>query len=91
MKPADNVSLPERPDSESVVNARGAVQNGEPIAIIGMACRFPGAENLEAFWKLLVEGGNSITEGEPGSGVGRVGEIISESGAQHEHAAMARL
>ena len=32
----------------------------------------------------MVEGGNSITEGEPGSGVGRVGEIISESGAQHE-------
>ena len=84
MNSADNVSRPEIPDSKSVASARGGIQNGEPIAIIGMACRFPGAENLEAFWKLLVEGGNSITEGEPGSGVGRVGEIISESGAQHE-------
>ena len=84
MKPAESVRPNLRPDSESGVNARGASQNGEPIAIIGMACRFPGAENLDAFWKLLVEGGNSITEGVPGSGVGRVGEIISESGAQHE-------
>ena len=84
MNPSENVSPSARPDLQSAVNASGASQNGEPIAIIGMACRFPGAENLEAFWKLLVEGGNSITEGEPGSGVGRVGEIIGESGAQHE-------
>ena len=84
MNPSENVSPSARPDLQSAVNASGASQNGEPIAIIGMACRFPGAENLEAFWKLLVEGGNSITEGEPGSGVGRVGEIIGASGARHE-------
>ncbi len=28
---------------------------GEPIAIIGMACRFPGAPNLDAFWRLICE------------------------------------
>jgi hypothetical protein len=29
----------------------------EPIAIIGMSCRFPGGANSpEAFWQLLVEG-----------------------------------
>ncbi len=33
----------------------------EPIAVIGMACRFPGAENLEAFWKLLESGKDAIT------------------------------
>jgi acyl transferase domain-containing protein/thioesterase domain-containing protein len=27
----------------------------EPIAIIGMSCRFPGAPNLEAFWRLISE------------------------------------
>src|SRR5262245_723887 len=27
----------------------------EPIAIIGMACRFPGAPNLDAFWRLICE------------------------------------
>ena len=34
----------------------------EPIAIVGMACRFPGAEDVEAFWKLLVEGRCAIGE-----------------------------
>lgn len=33
----------------------------EPIAIIGMACRFPGAKNSEAFWKLLRDGRDVIT------------------------------
>ena len=32
----------------------------EPIAIIGMACRFPGAPNIEAFWRLLHEGVDAI-------------------------------
>jgi phthiocerol/phenolphthiocerol synthesis type-I polyketide synthase C len=33
-----------------------------PIAIIGMACRFPGAEGLDAFWELLVNGRDGIRE-----------------------------
>ncbi|HZU68918.1 MAG TPA: type I polyketide synthase [Ktedonobacteraceae bacterium] len=38
----------------------------EPIAIIGMSCRFPGGANSpEAFWKLLVEGRDAITEVPP--------------------------
>ena len=41
-------------DSE---NQRGL----EPIAIIGMACRFPGAETPEEFWRNLCEGVESIT------------------------------
>jgi acyl transferase domain-containing protein/acyl carrier protein len=28
----------------------------EPIAIVGLACRFPGASNLSAFWELLDHG-----------------------------------
>ena len=28
----------------------------EPIAIVGMACRLPGAPTLDAFWQLLREG-----------------------------------
>ncbi|HIK04816.1 MAG TPA: SDR family NAD(P)-dependent oxidoreductase [Trichormus sp. M33_DOE_039] len=34
----------------------------EPIAIIGIGCRFPGAKNSEAFWHLLRHGIDAITE-----------------------------
>ncbi|WP_338270100.1 SDR family NAD(P)-dependent oxidoreductase [Corallococcus caeni] len=33
---------------------------GESIAIIGMACRFPGAKDVEAYWHNLVAGVSSI-------------------------------
>lgn len=34
----------------------------EPIAIIGMGCRFPMANNPEGFWRLLLNGVDAITE-----------------------------
>ncbi|BCL81047.1 FAAL and PKS domain-containing protein [Ktedonobacteria bacterium brp13] len=34
----------------------------EPIAVVGLGCRFPGAESPEAFWKLLSEGVDGISE-----------------------------
>lgn len=34
----------------------------EAIAIIGMGCRFPQAQNIESFWTLLTEGIDAITE-----------------------------
>jgi len=34
----------------------------EPIAIIGIGCRFPGAPNPQAFWKLLREGTDAVRE-----------------------------
>jgi acyl transferase domain-containing protein len=32
-----------------------------PIAVIGMACRFPGADDVEQYWSNLVEGVESVT------------------------------
>ncbi|HHI92460.1 MAG TPA: SDR family NAD(P)-dependent oxidoreductase [Gammaproteobacteria bacterium] len=32
------------------------------IAIIGMACRFPGAKNYEEYWNNLIAGKNCVTE-----------------------------
>ncbi|HBJ36746.1 MAG TPA: hypothetical protein DDZ51_18720, partial [Planctomycetaceae bacterium] len=37
-------------------------QTSEPLAIIGMACRFPGANTLDDFWQLLIAGKCSISE-----------------------------
>ena len=34
----------------------------EPIAIVGLACRFPGARDAEAFWELLADGVDMIRE-----------------------------
>jgi acyl transferase domain-containing protein/NADPH:quinone reductase-like Zn-dependent oxidoreductase/acyl carrier protein len=34
----------------------------EPIAIVGMSCRFPGASDPEALWNLVRDRGESITE-----------------------------
>lgn len=34
----------------------------QEIAIIGMACRFPGAPNLKSFWELLAEGRSAMCE-----------------------------
>jgi amino acid adenylation domain-containing protein/non-ribosomal peptide synthase protein (TIGR01720 family) len=43
-----------------VTTATGAAQTVEPIAIIGMAGRFPGAANVEQFWRNLRDGVESI-------------------------------
>ncbi len=36
-----------------------------PLAIIGMACRLPEAENLEQYWRLIVEGRTAIAQVPP--------------------------
>src|SRR5262249_7575794 len=33
-----------------------------PLAIIGMECRLPGADNRAAFWQMLKNGGSGIVE-----------------------------
>ena len=34
----------------------------EPIAIVGLSCRFPGAPDVDSFWKLLLDEVDAITE-----------------------------
>ena len=47
---------------------RKEVPSGEPIAIVGMACRFPGAPDLPASWRQLEAGVDAVTDGRQDSG-----------------------
>jgi myxalamid-type polyketide synthase MxaB len=38
----------------------------EPIAVVGMSCRFPGANNVEAYWHLLQTGQDAVRPVPPG-------------------------
>jgi acyl transferase domain-containing protein/acyl-CoA synthetase (AMP-forming)/AMP-acid ligase II/acyl carrier protein len=42
--------------------AQSAGHADDPIAIVGMACRFPGAPDLASFWALLRDGRDAISE-----------------------------
>ena len=64
--------------ARSVATGREGFRPAEPIAIVGMACRFPGAGNLESFWQVLTEGRNTVTEGIPGSGGERLADLLND-------------
>ncbi|MCY3621811.1 MAG: SDR family NAD(P)-dependent oxidoreductase [Gammaproteobacteria bacterium] len=70
------------PSNEPTTGPRteSAAHSWAPVAIVGMACRFPGGPDLSAFWRLLSEGETAVTEGVPGSGVGRVGQVLFPDG-----------
>ncbi|HEX8620323.1 MAG TPA: SDR family NAD(P)-dependent oxidoreductase, partial [Thermoanaerobaculia bacterium] len=58
-----NPSRPTAAERTTVDTPRAATPaDTEPIAIIGMSGRFPGAEDLHAFWENLQAGRDSIVE-----------------------------
>ena len=80
MKKASDPSEEKHSEAED----RKRAGSDQPIAIVGMACRFPGAPDLPAFWRLLEAGENAVSEGVPGSGVGRWGQIFGDDAVQSE-------
>ncbi|MEB3024187.1 type I polyketide synthase [[Mycobacterium] crassicus] len=53
---------PESADEDSAPEP-GRLGTDEPIAVIGLGCRFPGDINSpEALWQFLIDGGNAVTE-----------------------------
>jgi len=53
------VSTISDPDEQRESNGR------EPIAIIGMGCLFPGAPDLDTYWRNIVQGKDCITDPPP--------------------------
>ena len=72
----------DQPQAPGEARPQEIADSGPAIAIVGMACRFPGADSIAAFWRLLESGGNAIQEGVPGSGVGRVGALFPDDTGQ---------
>ncbi|HYO54689.1 SDR family NAD(P)-dependent oxidoreductase [Archangium sp.] len=48
---------------EGVRAATPRESSHEPIALVGIGCRFPGASGPEAFWRLLQEGRDAVRPG----------------------------
>ncbi|MEU2281080.1 aminotransferase class I/II-fold pyridoxal phosphate-dependent enzyme [Streptomyces sp. NPDC013178] len=55
--PAFRTAAPSRDAADA---ARPPVE--EPIAIVGMGCRFPGAPDVDSFWRLLLDGRDAVGE-----------------------------
>lgn len=54
-----------QPGEATQSNAPRALAQGDRIAIVGMACRFPGAADKAAFWTMLRDGVDAIGEVPP--------------------------
>ncbi|MEJ2442356.1 MAG: beta-ketoacyl synthase N-terminal-like domain-containing protein [Exilibacterium sp.] len=83
-KVAAFIQRPDNPGNNSIANGEGCIQRqpmsvttpSEPIAIIGMSCRFAGCEDLDAYWDLLCKGREAISE-RPLSRWGEHGTVLN--------------
>lgn len=50
--------------------------DASPIAVIGMAARFPGADDIEQYWANLVAGVESVSRNDPGAEQSRTPHIV---------------
>ncbi|MFJ1751291.1 SDR family NAD(P)-dependent oxidoreductase [Streptomyces sp. NPDC088116] len=61
--------LDEQPEALPAVRGTTTAAVDEPIAIVGMGCRFPGGvDSPEALWELLAAGGEGVAEFPPDRG-----------------------
>ena len=71
---------PSSPEPQAPEPSAPSRTDEDAIAVVGMACRFPGANDLAEYWKLLEAGADAITEGrrDDGSWSGGVGDPDAE-------------
>lgn len=95
-KSVENEKLPiPEPDYQksSFKKEKATTSSSSKIAVVGMACRFPGAQNIKQFWENLLDGKSSIIEvpssrwdvnklgslnPQPGKSYGKWGGFINE-------------
>ncbi|AZQ39733.1 amino acid adenylation domain-containing protein [Streptomyces cyaneochromogenes] len=58
---SDGGGVTDTTDAERASVPSGANAGNQPVAVLGMACRFPGASTPEAFWELLLAGRDTVT------------------------------
>nr|AIT55261.1 GulD [Pyxidicoccus fallax] len=58
----DSLSPEQRATLAELLSADAPRKADEPIAIVGMAGRFPGARDLAEFWSVLAEGRDAVSE-----------------------------
>ena len=65
------MTMAARPDSERILQALDAAtvslervqrEKREPIAVVGLSCRFPGANSPEEFWRNLEDERDVVSE-----------------------------
>ena len=59
---------PAGPEESAPVVRPRVRHEDDRIAIVGMACRFPGAPDISAFWRLLESGADAVTDGRQDAG-----------------------
>ena len=53
---------------------------GSEVAVVGIACRVPGAGSPEKYWELLRRRGNELTSSPPPARLGARGALLGEAG-----------
>ena len=61
-RPPENLPVATENPKLEIGSSQPPTSNPHAIAIVGMGCRFPGADGLEAFWELLTEGRCAIRQ-----------------------------
>ena len=74
-------SAPSKSPAPKWQKSKRREREGDDIAIVGMACRFPGAPDLSAFWRQLEAGETAVRDGrqDAGSWEGALGDPGAES------------
>lgn len=59
---SDILNLSEKAGAKAVTEVKSLAAADEPIAIVSVACRFPGSPDPDAFWQVLSQGVDAISE-----------------------------